>query len=301
MLGRMASSPMRFPPDGRPPNSNVLSAWIDRYAAQEDAAPERVRRALAFEFCIAAFTKGESADDPRILVKGGVAMELRLRGIARATRDIDAVLRNTEPDAIEKYVDETLSVKLLDDSVSFRVVSQEPIGSTGAIRFDVRVEYRGKGFAKVRLEVSAAHPEDNSWDSVPPLDLAPTFGVDVGLTAVPCLSIEDQIAQKIHAVTDPYENNDRFRDLLDLILLDGLCTAGDEIVLDACIRVFEVRARHHWPPTIVVRDGWADGYAQLAAESSFEPERIDEAALMVQRMIDRIASSAGRPGAELAQ
>ena len=83
---------MRFPPAKPPPNTNVLAKWIDHYAAQEDIAPDRVRRALAFEFCIAAFSRHDPPEHPRILIKGGVAMELRLHTAARATKDIDAVL-----------------------------------------------------------------------------------------------------------------------------------------------------------------------------------------------------------------
>ncbi|MCB9012007.1 MAG: nucleotidyl transferase AbiEii/AbiGii toxin family protein [Actinobacteria bacterium] len=292
----MANPQMRFPPAKPPRNPNVLSTWIDRYAAQEGAAPERVRRALAFEFCIAAFTRGHSADDPRIIVTGGVAMELRLRDTARATKDIDAVLRDTEPDRIEAYVDSALSEPLLDGLVSFRIAGQQPIGPTSATRFDIRVLYQDRSFAKIRLEVSAAHPDDSSWDAVPPMDIAPTLGVDVGLAAVPCLSIQDQIAQKIHAVTDPHENNDRYRDLIDLILLDGLRAAEDHVVLDACKQVFVLRDRHAWPPEVVVRDGWPNGYAQLASDSSFEPADVEAAATLVQQIIDRIASAAGPSG-----
>ena len=39
-----------------------------------------------------------AADTPRFIVKGGVALELRLRDRARATKDIDIVLRDTKAD-----------------------------------------------------------------------------------------------------------------------------------------------------------------------------------------------------------
>jgi hypothetical protein len=39
--------------------------------------------------------RATNADSPLFIVKGGVALELRLRDRARATKDIDIVLRDT--------------------------------------------------------------------------------------------------------------------------------------------------------------------------------------------------------------
>jgi small ligand-binding sensory domain FIST len=42
--------------------------------------------------------RATQADSPLFVVKGGVALELRLRDRARATKDIDIVLRDTTAD-----------------------------------------------------------------------------------------------------------------------------------------------------------------------------------------------------------
>src|SRR5262245_59018035 len=42
--------------------------------------------------------RATTADSPLFIVKGGVALELRLRDRARATKDIDIVLRNPTAD-----------------------------------------------------------------------------------------------------------------------------------------------------------------------------------------------------------
>lgn len=106
---------------------------------------------------------------------------------------------------------------------------------------------------------------------------------------MPCLSIQDQIAQKIHAVTDPLAGNGRYRDLIDIILLDGLGALPDAILQQSCIRVFDTRAGHGWPPRVSVRPGWSDGYRRLATDSGFEPSDVHVATGRVQAIIDRIS------------
>lgn len=95
-------------------------------------------------------------------------MELRLGLRARATRDVDAMLRRpAEPEAIEQAVREALAAPLLDGAVTLDVRGARPVGPTGAVRFDVRVLWRGRALAKVTLEVSSAEGESGrSWDAL---------------------------------------------------------------------------------------------------------------------------------------
>lgn len=70
------------------------------------------------------------------------------------------------------------------------------------------------------------------------------------------------------------------RDLVD----DG----GWHGVRAACIDTFETRARHAWPPEVVVYPSWPAAYAALAAEQSFGVADVGEAAGQVRAMIARI-------------
>ena len=45
-----------------------------------------------------ALERSTGAAGPQFIVKGGVALELRLRNRARATKDIDVVLRDADAD-----------------------------------------------------------------------------------------------------------------------------------------------------------------------------------------------------------
>lgn len=96
-----------------------------------------------------------------------------------------------------------------------------------------------------------------------------------------------QIAQKLHAVSDPHEPpasiNDRARDVVDLLLLrDLIATTGSPTLVEvreAGIAIFESRAAEAtelgrptrtWPPTITAHGHWADDYASAAASGGIK-------------------------------
>jgi hypothetical protein len=64
--------------------------------------------------------------------------------------------------------------------------------------------------------------------------------------------------------------NDRFRDLIDLQLLEDL-VADDEWadVKAASLEVFGGRGKHLWPPDVMVYESWETGYRALAADIGF--------------------------------
>ncbi|MGR6317524.1 nucleotidyl transferase AbiEii/AbiGii toxin family protein [Micromonospora soli] len=113
---------------------------------------------------------------------------------------------------------------------------------------------------------------------------------------VPCLSIRFQIAQKIHACTDPLTPglvNTRARDLVDLLLLEPL-VGDDQLpeVREACEQVFAARARHSWPPVLQVPAIWADLYPSAAEGlEDYVPADVQQAAEAVQLFINRIVTA----------
>lgn len=157
----------------------------------------------------------------------------------------------------------------------------------------IKLGYRGRSWASVQLEVAPAEGEaGREIDRVPgkPLD-------SLGLVApveVPCVSIRYQTAQKLHACTEAPmggRTNDRFRDLIDLLLLEDL-VPNDlwAAVRVACMELFHLRGRHEWPPTVTVFGDWPEPYRSLASELAFPVENVHEAAAEVNRLISRITA-----------
>lgn len=108
-----------------------------------------------------------------------------------------------------------------------------------------------------------------------------------------CLSLRYQIAQKIHACTDPLDGtrpNDRARDLVDLQLLGPLVDDTQHAAIrEACVEVFHERQRHQWPPHVRVWPAWPDIYiaATAALDEDVLPD-VDEAAAWLRALIHRL-------------
>ena len=213
-------------------------------------------------------------DQALFLVKGGVAMELRLRQGARATKDLDMVFLG-DPSELLIALDDALTKPY--SLFSFERGPAEEIGDTGSQRLEVKVQFNGRSWATVRLEVS--QPEGRAGAESQLLDAISIedFGL-IGPEKVSCLSMRYQIAQKLHACTESFptgRDNDRFRGPIDLLLLRALDVELPPI-REACLDIFRARREHAWPPALAVPASWAEPYARLASELEFSIEDVDE-------------------------
>lgn len=281
---------MNPPRREKPPhNAQVLERWAREWADAEGVPAARVQRSVSYVVIAAMLDTVRGPDgDPLFLVKGGVAMELRLALRARATQDLDAAFRATAEEMIER-LDDALEAGHTGFTAS-RTTAQG-IGETRAIRVGVKLAYRGRPWATVPLEVSSAEGGvADEFERVPARPLDP-LGIEVP-AEIPCVSMRYQIAQKLHACTQVFDDgpaNGRFRDLIDLLLLRALLSAEDlPSVRAACIETFELRATHRWPPAVVVGAGWAPAYAQLAAGVGFHVTDVEEAAERVRAFVAEI-------------
>jgi hypothetical protein len=230
------------------PTSKELSRAVDGAAAADGVSSRRVRRwiaviALAQVFNIAR-VRGIL---PAFVVKGGFALELRFRGEARASRDIDIVLP-LEREALMDAAVEALRIEW--SGFAFRIKGT-PDRRDHSFKFELNSLYQNKEWATFEVELVFGPVIDQ--DTIAPLDLS-TFGL-LQAAAIPCMTAAEQIAQKLHAASDPSEN--RPRDLIDIYLLDTRLRPSNADLLDQCMRTFEERASHAWPPNIELRDGWA--------------------------------------------
>lgn len=238
-------------------------------------------------------------DEPLVLVKGGVSLEIR-RGIpeSRTSKDLDTVLRGDIYVVHDRLADAGAEgwqgfTAVVTPPVSFDV----PTLASSAHRFTAKLAYMGKPFVSVPIEVSPVEAGNaDAYDEVGSGALSL-----VGLPdsdAVPCMTLPWQIAQKVHACTDPIEGprtNDRAHDLVDLQLLEALLP--DELLAAtraACVAVFASRARHGWPPAVVALPHWGPIYARAleGLETLGLAEDAEAAAARVQRFIQRIDRAA---------
>lgn len=204
-------------------------------------------------------------------LKGGLAIKMRLGELGtRATSDLDAVYTSDYKKTIEeiKYL---CKIGWGQVPPSKRQLWANPgapnrVAFTGAIKekpqhdpgvdrpeylmrpLRVSLQFLGKQWGAIDLEL--AHPEvmANSGTQAP-IDTElkmqfESFGFGK-ITSVRFLSVELQIAQKVHALTHP--NSDRAHDLVDLQKL-WTAEVDTSILLEACESTFRYRRDHSWPP-----------------------------------------------------
>lgn len=244
---------------------------------------------------------GALTDDagPRFLVKGGSAIELRLGlGRSRTSKDLDGVFRG---EFVDFFAGAQAALRAGWAGFTGRATEPEEIHVPGMPvrprRFAVKLDYQGRPFVTVPVEVA---PDEAGLaaehDPVQPAELD-------GLTAlglpradpVPCITIRWQLAQKVHACTDPLDGaaaNDRARDLPDILILAALIT-DDYLpsVREACQAVFAARGGHAWPPVLVVQPHWPALYTAAIAGLEDLPGTVGEAAEAVRAFIRTVDQS----------
>ncbi|HEY0037410.1 MAG TPA: nucleotidyl transferase AbiEii/AbiGii toxin family protein [Longimicrobium sp.] len=281
--------PGRLRRPATPQTRTALEQLVGRYSKHYQVPQGRIRNWISFMVLAGALERVRNESGATaFVVKGGVALELRLRLRARSTKDFDAVFRDHFGE-----MSQILDVALAQPYGDFQFARRGGIRELGgkAKRIEVRVQYRGKSWATVQLEVSADAGREIEAERIPATDLS-ELGLD-GPEFIHCLSARFQIAQKIHAVTTPPRegrSNDRYRDLVDLWLLRHIGVHPGE-VRAACEDVFRVREMHSWPPEVRVPEEWAEPFSRLAHEIGMPIQNVHEAAAGLREWIGEIATS----------
>jgi hypothetical protein len=121
--------------------------------------------------------------------------------------------------------------------------------------------------------------------------LTDAFGV-TGPAHLPCLPLRFHVAQKLHGMTlppRPGKQNERFRDLIDLLLMEALITHDYAALREACELVFRSRNTHPWPPNLDAMPlHWAAPFTQLAGELELRETDVEAALIRVRNFVERI-------------
>ncbi len=285
-------TPGRKRPAGPPPSAGVLARYAQAYAREVGVAEGRVRAWVAYMIMAGALERATGAAGPRFIVQGGVALELRLRDRARATKDIDVVLRDAEADlsvALEQAVTGDAY-----QGFSFRRKGEPLLLDNGAVNMEVSVTYRGQPWTSISVDVARWEAGECEVEWVEAIALTDAFGV-TGPGQLPCLPLRFHIAQKLHGMTlppRPGKQNERFRDLVDLLLMEALVAQDYPALREACELVFSSRNTHVWPPNLdAVPSHWAAPFTQLARELELRDTDVETALMRVRSFVGRILSA----------
>lgn len=277
-------------PKAKPPvSTKVLNTWIAQAESQlgDEARAGRLGWLVASSVAIAAVQRALDVEGRQLfLLKGGTLLQHRLNVMTRTTKDVDGLIRG-DMDAFFAVLEDVLDEPW--GPLRLRRGEVEVINAPTSIkprRFDIILDIRGVTWRRIQFEVS---PDEGGigaeHEAIEALPLV-AFGLPEP-DALIGIALRFQIAQKLHAVSDPHDPpdsiNDRVRDVIDLLLLRDLIVATGSPTLadvrEAGVTVFEARAAESralgrparsWPPTVTAHRHWTTDYVRASASGGIE-------------------------------
>lgn len=260
-----------------------LEQRLKQLAAERGVALNSLRLKVVIERLLARIFVDP---DPKWLLKGGFAMELRYRPHARTTKDVD--LGIAVPPPTQKVAErlivlrdelQSLAESDLGDFLTFRIgePQRELLGAPlGGGRFPVEALLAGRTYVRFHIDVGFGDPliglaEELVGDKI--LDF-----VGIAPVMVPAIPRAQQFAEKLHAYTLPWTDrtNTRAKDLVDLVMLIERDPPPTDSIRHAIRSVFATRKTHviaeELPPP---PPSWELAYAEMAIETEISARRLE--------------------------
>ncbi len=258
----------------------ALEDVIRDRSRQRGVPQDRLRRQIAFDrFLARVFIESQSP----WLLKGGYALEFRLKEIARSTTDIDLSvpsLQGTTPQKIREML-QANTRRDLEDWFEFYIgEGEKEIQQAHYVgwKFHVEAHLGGRLFSAFQVDVAIGDVviSEPEWETgAESLSFA---GFEPARVAV--YPKDQHFAEKIHSYSYPKEirTPSRIKDLVDLILLiDGGLPAPD-IMQKAIAATFERRKTHSVPKNLPKPPlDWKEGYESEAAKCGASQKIFDDA------------------------
>jgi hypothetical protein len=270
---------------------HALEARLRNVAQSRGTDLQRLQRCVAFERLLARLFLQA---DPPWLLKGGYALELRLKDRARSTLDLDMSVPN--PDRLQSLVAAAENVSYghivyerlqqaaerdLEDGFEFfiRRPRDERSGAPrGGVRCSIEARLAGRTFVQFHLDVGLGDAVLGQPDWVEGNALLGFAGIPAARIAL--YPTTQQFAEKVHAYTFPWQDRDntRVKDLVDLVVLLHLGKLKPERVREALGATFETRETHPLPTRLPEPPvDWAGPYSALAEELGLPALTLGEA------------------------
>lgn len=248
----------------------ALEQRLHSRSAATGVALDRLRRRVIFE---RAITRLQSSEPGRWVLKGGMALEVRLGDAARLTQDIDLGLRDDVADAesLRQRVIDAISVDRAGDGFMLTTGPPSRLTEDGGgqltWRLSVAAALAGKPFGGVKVDVSPRTHELTATDR-----LALPNSLDfAGITTpvIETVALPRHAAEKFHALLRDFgdRENTRVRDLVDLVILIERDLLRPPTVATAVLQVWS--ERDGAPPPVALPElprSWPDRYEALAIE-----------------------------------
>ena len=260
-----------------------------RTSSQHDGTPlVRLRKLVAFDRFLARLLRAEP--DTWVL-KGGLALQLRLGSRARTTKDMDVMCRRLAPTHLHQLLTTAAALDLAD---WFRFTVEQPAieletVAGGGRRFNVSALLDGRPFELFHVDVGNNDPmlEPAQLLEMPAL----LAFADIAPTVAPCFPIAQQIAEKIHAYTRPHTSgsSSRVKDLVDILLLAELQPLQAASLRRALAATFSVLGTHPLPSALPMPpESWNMPLRRMADETGLAWRQLNDATSAAQRFANPV-------------
>jgi hypothetical protein len=246
---------------------------------------DRLRRRVLLERIVARL---QAAEPGRWVLKGGMALEVRLRDDARLTKDIDLGLRDDVAGALALH--ERLIEALAADPDGDRFIFtpgtperlQEDGGGHLTWRVKVAADLAGKTFGGLHLDVSPRAHELEATDIVTLPNSLDFAGIPAPVIEI--VDVHRHAAEKLHAMSRDFgdRENSRFRDLVDVVLLIEHDLLDPAKLAIATTKVWRERDGVA-PPAMFpsLPESWLDRYEPIAADRDLDASRYSDAVALI--------------------
>jgi hypothetical protein len=295
---------MSMPDDSAavPRSVGQLERAVRVYAKAHGLTEKRMRDRIAY-MAMGGVLEAlwERDDGPHFALRGGVAMELRWEGAARATKDLDLTYDGPDSDLVR--VIEAAITPSYGRFTFRRTGAILEMTNADTVRVEIGVRFDGAPWSTITIDISPREQHAFEIERVRAFDVTSIFGI-AGPEYLPCMSARYHLAHKIHGMTATRQDgkpNDRAQDAIDVLLYRDI--VADLIALrEACVDVFNTRGRHAWPPVFAPPDSWSEPFARMAEELELGIRDLDTAIGVLREFIRAIDSarnfaSHGLPGA----
>lgn len=210
---------------------------------------DRLRKETALQRLLARIVAAAPADSWAL--KGGMAMIARVSYRARATADADATWRGTQSE-LRDMLDRASELDL-NDSFEFVIGRARKIqgeGPEGGLRYLVVARLASRIFENLRIDVNIIPDDPRPIEEIELRNLLDF--ADIPAVIVPAIYPQQQLAEKLHAYTRSYgqQENGRAKDLYDmLIIAQELSLPTLTELAAACRQTFSMRETI-WPPAL---------------------------------------------------
>ena len=243
----------------------ALEQRLKDRADGDGALLARIRKRVAFDRLLVRLA---AVAREQWLLKGGIALDLRLSARARSTKDVDIEWRAEDEALLDILLDAATH-----DSGDFFVLTIEGTDAPedrlgGSHRFKVSTSLAGRPFESFVLDVGHRETQEIRSETLRTDDLLTFAGIEP--VEVEAIALEVQVAEKLHALTRTYEGgrtSTRTKDLVDIVLISTLSSLDAESLKREIQEVFTSRGTHPVPYSVPSPPPeWDQPFQHLASE-----------------------------------